>query len=386
MTVRAFVDVAAPGFVDSLRLNVDQLISFVYEESLDGCAKWALNLTDKDSDAFRPFIVNDGASGKTFKFRFGLVGTADPIPLTGALLSNWKTLELLQTRKRTLGEMTLYNFTGLCHGHALNRHNKPDGNWENKRISEIVKELAEDAGLQTDIEETVGQYTISNGKNKSGPFIKDYLLPLAYSKSGRKDWRFWVRDGSTVVFRPTNHTEGAKHIFSDRVMNDPSILSMKGPEIVKTVASQVWDGSGRSKVTVHDPMVDRYQQHEVYEGNAAFNYLGKGKPKDRQKGTEVEVPTRFTEKRNVKGLTTAEQMKHEAETRWARNARSLYKMVSEVQYSTGLSPGDKVRVLVRDNKDPDEATGLWQLHTIRNICTRGAIRSYVVLERRWETQ
>lgn len=380
----------APGFDDPVLLNNGMLVSFLYEESLDGCAKWAMNLVDKVSDRFNDFLALDGGTGFTFRFRFGVDGInpQNPVnfPITPYLkkLTNWKTLELLQGRKRTWGDLTVFNFKGLCHGNALNRCHPIDRNWERARVSDIVTELAEDAGLDADVEETVGQYTISNGKCSSGSFIKNYLLPLAYSRSGRKDWRFWVRDGDTVVFRPSNSTESPRLKFSDWVQDDPNIIIMAGPEAIKTVAQQVWDGSGRMRVNGHDPMSNRYQWHETYESNADFNYLARGRPFDREWGTATQSFSHFAENRNLWGKTTTEQLKHEAESRWARNARGLYKMVSEVPFSVGLTPGDKVRVVCQEWDDPDSSSGIWQLNKVRNICTQGELKAYVVLEKRWE--
>lgn len=383
MSKTPYIDIDAPGFNDKIKLNTAQLVSFVFYESLDGCAQYSINLVDEDSNRFNRFIQQDGGTGKTFRFRFGTRGD-DVVPPTGTLLSDWKTLELLQSKKRTFGARTEFTFRGLCHGHALNRHNKDDGNWENAKISTIVRQLAQDAGLQADVEETVGFYTLSTGKLNSGKFIRDYLLPLAYCKGSKKDWRFWIQDGTTVIFRPTDHNEGPKHFFADRKVDDPSILPLINPEAVKTVARQFMDGSGRITVESHDPMRGRFQKYEVNEGKAGFGYMGGGRPKAREKGTSVVVPTHFTEKRNLREKTTREQLIQEAETRWARHARGLYRMVSEVPFAAGLNPGDKVKVITEGARGPDEGTGIWQLYSIKNLCTRGELRCFVVLERRWE--
>lgn len=389
MPLIPFVELDGPDFKDPIRLNTAQLVSFVYEESLSGCAKWALNLVEDDSNKFNRFIRMDGGAGKTFRFRYGLQGSQDKYPPTGQQISNWKTLELLQSRKRTVGRRVLFTFRGLCHGHVLNRRRKPNANWHQARICDIVQDLAEDAGLGHDVEQTVGQYSLSMGDCSSGYFIKHYLLPLAYSKapSTAKDWRFWIRDGNTVVFKPTNISEAPKHKLSDNIKDDILILPLLGPESVKTVATQVYDGSGSLKMEAHDPLTNRYQWYEVNENNANFGYMGRGKPLPRQRSTAVTMTTNFTEKRNLWGKSTREQLRQEAETRFALNARGLYRMVSRVPFAVGMYPGDKARVMIKSGSsfEMDEGTGIWQIHTVRAVLTHGEIKAYVVLERRWES-
>ena len=75
----------------------------------------------------------------------------------------------------------------------------------------------------------------------------------------------------------------------------------------------------------------------------------------------------------------------EGVSRFSRNARNVYRLVSYVPYTAGLTVGSLVNVLIQQTEGmTDLNSGPWLLHTIRSMSTKGVLKSMVVLEKRWE--
>lgn len=90
--------------------------------------------------------------------------------------------------------------TGLDKAFVLNeRHSGKI--FTDKLVSEMVQELADDAGLDTDIETTKEKCSLFQGRLSDAAFIQSVLLPSAFSSS-RSDYMCFTRNGGTLVFRP----------------------------------------------------------------------------------------------------------------------------------------------------------------------------------------
>ena len=64
------LEIQAPG-MDSIKLVNEQIVSFVYHESISGCAAYDITLATKSYSGFDTLIKQDGMAGYTFKFRYG---------------------------------------------------------------------------------------------------------------------------------------------------------------------------------------------------------------------------------------------------------------------------------------------------------------------------
>ncbi len=76
------------------------------------------------------------------------------------------------------------------------------------RISDIVKQFAEENNLSYVIEPTKGEYSFRQNNINPINFIKDWLLPRAISnKTGRGDYRFYFRNGTELHFHTPDYSK-----------------------------------------------------------------------------------------------------------------------------------------------------------------------------------
>jgi hypothetical protein len=280
-----------------------------------------------------------------------------------------------------------FSLRGLCHGNVLRRHRFKDGVFKDS-ISNIAKTLITDAGLKIDTVPTTGTYNISNGSSPTGSFIKNNLLPLASSTAGA-DWRFWVRNGDTVVFRPTDLSVVSNIKMTDNTdAHSPNFLHLQVPELIKDTLHQPDRNDGKIevrsvdslRVTSKGPSVNDIT---ISDNNSGFRQLTSGRPSARDKVSKT-IPTFRNNKRNV-DLQTRDASLKEGQNRWSMNARSLYRLIGRVPFTAGVRPGILVNVLLqRTFGEVDINSGPWLVHTVRSVCTHGQLKSIVLLEKRWE--
>lgn len=75
--------------------------------------------------------------------------------------------------------------------------------FKKRKISDIVSELASDAGVSAEVESTKDEWNLTQGTLTNGQFIRYVCLPRAYSGS-RYDYLLYSKNGDTLVFKPPN--------------------------------------------------------------------------------------------------------------------------------------------------------------------------------------
>mgnify|MGYP005607344165 CR=1 FL=1 len=350
------------------------LISFSFEESMSGCASYAIKIKSDSASKYDGFIRDDQTP---FGFLFGTSVPTGDLPSR----SNQKKLLLLQARKKLVSNTSAtYLFRGCCGGILLSRHRAKDKSWDNELISKMVRDLIEDVGLQADVATTEGKFKLMGCNQPTAEFISKTLLPLAFSQTGR-DWRFWVKDGKEVVFRPTKPV-GTTVKFSNTLKN--GYVHLLGPEVIKDTRFQEEQRSGKIEVVMYDESSGRLIQKEFGESKGQFNYLGgRGRPIERQSVSETIIASmqkgRHTDVSPDKVVTRIGQ------TLWGRYGRSLYRIQSEIPYSPGLAINSPANVsLTGPLGESDANSGQWVVFGARHSVTSGVARSWVTLEKRWE--
>lgn len=370
MSQKFTIQVNAPGF-DNSTLVAEQLIGFSFAESLSGCARFALKVETQNGRQFDSFVKNDETP---FTLRFGTGENPD-----SGKQSRQKQLRLLFSSRKLIGNARAqFVFKGLCNGVVLNQHRAKDKHWKNRRISDIVEELIRDAGLQARVAQTEGKFTISGANLPTGKFISQCLLPLAYSQKGR-DWRLWVEDGKTVHFEPTSPTGTVKitNMFRD------GWVKLKSPRIIKDVRSQDADRSGKIEVVMYDADTDRLVRKEIGEGAGQFNYLGQGRPVERQDVSESIIVNMARDRQT--DLQPDKLVRQVGQTIWGRKGRSLYQLVGICEFEPGVTVNQNATV---DLTGPlglqDVNTGQWVVSGVKHINSGGAVKTMIVCEKRWE--
>jgi len=364
------LQINAPGFSN---LVGDELIGFNFEESLEGCARWAFSFDTQDNSKYSNFIKDDESD---FTFRFGTGMNTD-----GPSYSPLKSGRLLLAKKRLIGNgHIIFNLKGACSGVAIQKHRAKDKHWKDAKISDVVSELlSEFRGLSPKVESTEGQFTLMGCNQPTGKYISKSLLPLAYSQQGA-DWRFWVEDGKTVHFSPTN-PKGEPYRFTNLFRS--GWLKMKSPEVIKDTRFDTHLNTGRIEVVMYDTDTDRLVRREVDENSGNFNYLGSGRPVNRNFVSQTFNINMLKERQT--NLRPDKLVQQVGRTIWSRYARSLYRISCELDYEPGISIG---RPAVVDLSGPfglpDQNTGNWLIHTVKHTYSRGDVKTWVVLEKRWE--
>lgn len=371
MSAKFTLQINAPGFGD---LVGEDLIGFNFVESMGGCARWAISFDTQDNRRYDSLIKNDEFD---FSLRFGTEMNTD-----GPRRSELKHVRLLRSQKQMGGNARIvFNMKGTCSGIAIQRHRAKDKHWRERRISQIVDELVSEIdGLFAQVEQTEGQFSLMGCNLPTGKYINRFLLPLAYARRGR-DWRFWIENGKTVHFEPTKPDPSNPYHFTN--LHREGWLKLKSPKIIKDTRFEPELRSGKIEVMMYDSDQDRLIRREVGEGAGQFNYFGDGRPRERQHVSETHrVNFQRDRQTNLRPDKLVRQM---GQTIWGQHGRGLYRLVGQLDYEPGLTIN---RIAYVDLSGPfgipDVNTGTWIVHSVKHLYSRGDVKTWVMLEKRWE--
>lgn len=369
MSEKFQLQINAPGFEN---LVGSQLLGFNYVESLGGCARWGFSFDTQQNRKYDDFIKEDESE---FTLRFG--SGMNPV---GPSQSKLKTVRSLRASKRLVGNArVIFNIKGTCAGIRIQRHRAKDKHWKDRRISQIVSELISEAGLRAQVARTEGEFSLMGCNLPTGKFIKRQLLPLAYTLKG-SDWRLWVEDGKTIHFEPTTPT--GRILRFTNLFRD-GWLKLKSPQVVKDTTYEPELRNGKIEVVMYDTDQDRLIRREIGENSGQFRYLGSGRPRERRHVSEtLRINVQRNRQTNVRPDKLVRQV---GRTVWAEHGRSLYRLIGQLDYEPGLTVNQPAIVdLSGPFGIPDVNTGRWIVHSVKHLYSRGDVKTWVILEKRWE--
>lgn len=371
MSEKFLIDINRPEFKN---LSGTELTGFSFLETLDGCARWSLIFSTQRQGDFDDLIKNDETE---FTLRIGT--RLNP---SGPQYSTQKTVRILRAQKMiSAGRGVTFNFKGACSGIKLQRHRAKDKQWEDKRISEIVQELVDDVGLESNVQRTEGKFSLMGCNLPTAQFINRQLLPLAYARRGN-DWRLWVEDGKTVRFEPLRPLGSSTLRFTNTFREN--WIKLRNPKVVKDTLNEARRRRGKIEVMMYDSDRDRLIRNEVGERRGQFQYLSsRGRPVEREHVSEsIRVNYQRDRQTNLRPDKLVRQM---GQNIWGRHARSLYRLIGEVGYEPGIRVNTAAIVdLVGAFQIPDQNSGVWVVQAVKHTYSRGQPRSWVALEKRWE--
>ena len=215
----------------------------------------------------------------------------------------------------------------------------------------------------------------------TGRFVKNHLLPLAYTEKGR-DWRFWVENGKTVHFAPSDPRGGGKPLrFTNRFRDGWFILN--SPKIIKDTQFETGLRSGKIEMMMYDADRNQLIRQDVGEHSGNFNYAASGRPKERKHVSET-IRVNYQQGRQT-DLRANKLLRNVGQTIWGQHGRSLYRLVALMDYEPGIRVNAPAFVDLVDPLDlPDASTGNWIVHTVKHLYSRGTTKTWVRLEKRWE--
>lgn len=220
------------GVGDGVTLNEQSLQAFRYEETSHGAASYLIHARVKDDKAWQAVLFDPE---RTFKLRMKWLDTK------GSSASPLKTLRHGLSALIHPGQGPEIKLRGFCAGGDLLHDFVPSAYYKGQKISEMVEAIAERAALKAEVLKTRGIYTLYQCTYPSGYFIKHFLLPRAASET-RSDYQFWIKDGSSLVFRP------------------PDVASIRARFVVPPTPTQAGDA--------------RVDHHEFHLDDDALSILG----------------------------------------------------------------------------------------------------------------
>jgi len=229
-------------------------------------------------------------------------------------------------------------------------------------ISEMVSEIAEQNGFEHDVAETKRKFSKYQCTMSDGEFVKDDLLIDAVSNGGFGDYRFYIKDGVTLVFKPPE-------------------LSSNNNLVDLTVLGDIGSDNNIQQLSIH------YRRGlSSYEGHSAF--LMRGFDLTKKKGAEFlandstvkfkklasrapsppDVPGQIGISSELEfGEATPGVLEISATGRWSRSARSLYRTSVELAPLPLAELGQTVNLTVRQLDGTSHPTsGKWLVFEIEN--------------------
>jgi len=363
--------------VDFVISNTD-ILEFVYKESIESLASYAIKVNLESYNGFNKFIRGDGFTDDFFELRISQ--NIESENRVRQISSNWKRLELLKAKQTPLSEFMEYEFSGLCRGNVLNRHIKNDGVWGNARVSDVITTLARDISLTPDVDETLGRFDLSTANRKTGNFIKSVLSPLAIAEANT-DWNFWVQDGRILKFKKVVSYNRSPLTMTDALgVTSNQVVQLYETRFTKIATDKTrLQGVGRAV----DSLTDTIEDATTESIDTEFSYLRNSKPRNVVRHNHYQLNTRI-KNRNTSMQTRLANQKL-LDNAYTEKARHLFQLVARIDFNPQITPGVIYPVVIKRNENEfSSASGLWLLHTVKHRIHHGYPETFVKLIKRWE--
>ena len=173
---------------------VQGFISMVYTETTYGFASYTLRAVAKDWSLWNQVLQDWGR--RPCRLRWGYEDE------DGEHWTPWRRVRVAGGQFTILPGSTLgIGIESVCAGFSL-RSTFKETIYKDKKLSDMVKEIAARNQLKTDVAATRDKHTLYQCALTDGRFIVEEVLPRAVGADGRTDYQFWVREGTHLVFRP----------------------------------------------------------------------------------------------------------------------------------------------------------------------------------------
>ncbi len=305
-----------------LKPEESRLVTFLYYDTIRDCAQYYIELVDQSWSYFDQVYESEAE----IQLRFGL-------QLGGQ--TTWSTMKKLlvgDVEANYHPQSVRVTIAGLDKGVKL-FNTCSQKVWKKKKISDMVKDLAQASGLNTQIEDTKDDFDITQGIVPDGHFIRKYLLPRAYNAS-RQDYLFYIKDGSTVVFEPPD-------VGSEQMtLKFPGDEAQYGPlEPLRCYYRPLMlapNGSWSTQVRSVNPLKKEADFFTADDGTVSLKKLASKMPTAPDKPARIRYVTDFT-----KDVT-----ENLGKALWCRRCRELWIVDTKTFLSPKLEVGKPVRLQV----------------------------------------
>lgn len=353
----------------SLRVDEDGIIDFVYFEHIYGSAQFILHCDKENWGDFDQLMTDPDAP---VLVRWGYEEAGERIN------SDWRHVYTAFLRSRYEPTNVEVYLEGLDLGQRLNESYRPSQVYKNMRVSDIVSNIAKNAGLEADVKATKGRYHICQNNLPDAWFIKNELLPRAVSESGESNYYFFIKGGNTLVFRPPVLEDAADAFVLTLPPEEEQPKNIRLLEVEYRRVTLAPMGSLVTEVRGFDPIKVKPISFKADDNTVQFKKLSR-------KGPTLPIePSRVY-------LTTgpyypeynSEDVENEAKAVWGANARSLYRVTLDVPPQVTVKPFTVSKLdIVDQNGQPHFTTGKYLVRGVKQLITGDEYRTILYFERR----
>jgi len=248
--------------------------------------------------------------------------------------------------------------------------------YRNKRVSTIVEEIAEHHGLETDVKQTEGTFTLYQCSMSDADFLLLELLPRAVSVDGRTDFFFFIKRGKVLVFKPLDISE----VKAELVFGVGTDVDREFPNFV--IQDRRSDMSGVGAVSTEfrrfHPLTKQFLKREASDSTISYEKLAMHTMP--VPGSPTKVCLLSEPGPNV---THTKYFDNMAKARWGRFMRSRYVLKVTTTPRLDVEPGDVVSLDTKDDKGKDlAASGKYFVSEVRQTMIGSAMESNLTLQRR----
>lgn len=208
MTLNPFFQIQV-GDYDITTVPPEFVQSILYKSSIESLSTFDFSVIDPTFSDIEQILIGSDENNLPVLSRFGYVDK------TGQVSSNWIQSRLLNYSPRLTHKGT--EITASCLVDVGNKIVEAKSRVFQGKISSVVKQIADETGIDAEIEETNDDNNEVLPDNRGAPklwptngltsfeFVRKVLLPLARSKSGESDYQFWITGVGTRTKPPVLH-------------------------------------------------------------------------------------------------------------------------------------------------------------------------------------
>jgi len=307
--------------VDGTDLKMEQarLQSALYYQSIRGMAQYWISASDVSWSYFDALYEADAE----LQMRIGISRDND---------TQWSPVQKLHVgnvRAAYQGNGISVLISGMDAGEKLFR-NCSRKVWSEKKVSEIVEELAEEAGLDTQVEATKDKFDLAQGIQPDGQYIQKTLLPLAYNES-RQDYLCYMKDGSTLVFEPPDVSSVQATLKFPGASDDYTPL--EPPSIYYRPINMPLNGAWSIEQRAVDPWEKTARFFVADDSSVNLQKYASKVPEAPDKPSRI-MHSVYSEKKVLENVTKA---------MWGSRARELWIVDAKTELSPKLEIGRAIR-------------------------------------------
>jgi len=357
--------------VDGKLVPIQQeTLTLLYSESVYGLAVYELSCLSSEFATWDKIVTQNDRIN--IRLRWGLEKTS------GRVWSNWRSIVaenikltylLSGVKVEASGTCGGMKVMDICHKNVFCR----------RTISSMVREIARQNGMKVDVVDTKDQYDFYQCTMKDGHFLYK-LVPHAVDQTGVGGYRFFVRNGDTLVFRPPGLASAKLlGVFT----NDPR---QEGPGVVVVDqftaeirrVFQADEDHGSVEVRGFNPLRKQSAVFNAREDTVQYERLARN--------SYLPLPTTSSIRLSVQpdlGQSSPGNVREEATSRWSRNAQSLFRLYLRVPPIIDAEVGQVMKMISLDDRGrPHWTSGTWGIYEVVQEVRPNGTTSFLGMERR----